>query len=165
MALGKTHDKINWVVGSLFTGSLVAFNVKLIFCFCYLIGWLFSTWFFSPDTDQRPKKRSGVLQFFLYPYSIISKHRGLSHSLLWGTIYRIVYGLAVVAVFIYVLNQMGHIETTLKDYLSFLMHFITHFSLSDEASLITLWFFFGLFMADATHIVIDRFSSQLKRIF
>jgi uncharacterized metal-binding protein len=56
--------------------------------------YLFSSLFFSPDLDLRrnsSRRRWGPLGFIWTPYTKVFKHRGVSHSLVFGTMTRLLY--------------------------------------------------------------------------
>lgn len=103
MPSGKTHLRIellllpawvalfyflidtSWQAGALFAGA-----------------YLFSSLLLSPDLDlrhNRSRRRWGLLGFIWIPYTKIFKHRGVSHSLLFGTLTRLGY-LGVLALLI-----------------------------------------------------------------
>lgn len=67
----------SWQAGSIFAGA-----------------YLFSSLLLSPDLDlrhNRSRRRWGLLGFIWVPYTKIFKHRGVSHSLLFGTLTRLGY--------------------------------------------------------------------------
>lgn len=164
MAQGKWHDRFSIVIGAVFTGLSFAF-FGMIEAISFTVGHLFATLMFSPDTDIMPKKRSGPLQFLLYPYSILFKHRGLSHSLILGTFSRIIYGLMMAALVFYVLNRMGHTEISEKDVWQSLLTFFTHYQYSHFEYKVITWIIIGMFSADLAHIFVDNVSSGLKKLW
>jgi len=100
MPSGKTHLRIEL--------SLLPVCVALLFVAQHYqvvtIGWegmaifvgayLFSSLLLSPDLDlrhNRSRRRWGLLGFLWIPYTKIFKHRGVSHSLLFGTLTRLGY--------------------------------------------------------------------------
>lgn len=165
MARGKTHDKFNLLMGAVLTGVLIGFNFYWPVVLAFSLGWLFSTLLFSPDTDFMPKKRAGFLRFFLYPYSLIFKHRGLSHHWLWGTLTRLIYGLVVFVFLIYLLHRLGHIAFSPEHFLSDLWSFLKAFDLSLWPYQVFMGAYLGMFMADLGHIFIDRLTSFLGRLW
>ncbi|TNF30302.1 MAG: hypothetical protein EP319_05510 [Deltaproteobacteria bacterium] len=164
MASGKFHDKVNLGTGAILTGLLIGLERSFPVVISFVIGWLFATLIFSPDTDVMPKKRSGVLQFFLYPYSILFKHRGLSHMILVGTILRIVYGLIVFSIMLFVLNGMGHISFGASHFFSGVFDFLKAFDYHLIQYKIFVWLFIGMVGADLCHIFFDKITSFLKKI-
>lgn len=165
MATGKTHDYIGLGLG--ITASLAILvndvNVKCIFFFS--TAWLFATFIFSPDTDVMPKKRVMILRFLLFPYSIIFKHRGLSHGILTGTITRIVYLILMFALIIFITNKMGYLKFDVDNYFNYIVSYLQNFNINHPSYRYPLWFLMGHFGADLSHIFLDRLSSFFKRIF
>ncbi len=165
MAKGKSHDRFNLIIGSILTGSMLGFGLSAYIWAPFSIAWLFSTLFFSPDIDIMPKKRSGVLAFFIFPYSIIMKHRGISHHPLWGTISRIAYGIIFFTLITFILKRMGYINFTEEDFIKNLISFFYNYDYKLVEYKIISWFFAGLFLADLGHIFLDRLTSALRRIW
>jgi len=100
MPSGKTHLRIELFLLPVCVALLfVAQHYQLI-----AVGWeemaiftgayLFSSLLLSPDLDlrhNRSRRRWGLLGFLWIPYTKIFKHRGVSHSLLLGTLTRLGY--------------------------------------------------------------------------
>jgi uncharacterized metal-binding protein len=95
MPSGKTHLRIELF---LLPCALLAFwywidprrESLLVFGGAYL----FSALMLSPDLDlryNRARSHWGVLGFLWIPYTWLFKHRGLSHSLIVGTLTRLLY--------------------------------------------------------------------------
>jgi len=164
MSSGKHHDRLNLLVGMISAGTLIGFTLNWALAFFYLSGWLFSTLFFSPDTDVVPKKRAGFLQFILYPYSILFKHRGLSHHLLLGTLTRLVYGIIVFGFLILIFYKMGYLSISLSHYGNFMYELIKNFDYNLPVYRYFVWFFLGMFLSDFCHILVDKFTSLIKRV-
>lgn len=158
MAKGKTHDYIGLGAGFALTVILLVKGLSFLYLLCFLAAWLFATLIFSPDTDLMPKKRAGILRFFLFPYSIIFKHRGLSHRFLVGTVSRLVYLIAVVALIIFVTNKMGYLDLGVDSYSKYAFTYLSNFNLGQDSYLCLFWFLVGHFGSDATHTVLDRIS-------
>lgn len=103
MPSGRTHDLFN--VGMLLVlaigvalYSFLADNMDedvLENClFLFLGAYFFSTFLLSPDLDlkkNRSKLNWGFLRWIWWPYSKTFKHRGLSHSLIWGIPTRLIF--------------------------------------------------------------------------
>lgn len=100
MPSGRTHLRIELFLLPLCVASLVlaeraqlidvSWKEIAIFAGAYLCS---SLWL-SPDLDlrhNRSRRRWGVLGFLWIPYTKIFKHRGVSHSLLFGTLTRLGY--------------------------------------------------------------------------
>lgn len=101
MPSGKTHLRIELVLLPLFLALLYySFDVSWAEGALFTGAYLFSSLLLSPDLDlrhNRSRRRWGILGFIWIPYTKAFKHRGLSHSLLFGTLTRLGYlgGLAV----------------------------------------------------------------------
>jgi uncharacterized metal-binding protein len=100
MPSGKTHLRIELFVLPLCVALLfaaqhyqliaVSWEETAIFAGAYL----FSSLMLSPDLDlrhNRSRRRWGPLGFLWIPYTKIFKHRGVSHSLIFGTLTRLGY--------------------------------------------------------------------------
>ncbi len=164
MASGKFHDKVNLGTGAILTGLLIGLERSVPVVVSFVIGWLFATLIFSPDTDVMPKKRSGVLQFFLYPYSILFKHRGVSHMIFVGTLVRVLYGLIVMTIMLFVLNGMGYITFGASHFLSGVLSYFSNFDYHLIQYKIFVWLFVGMAGADLCHIFFDKITSFFKKI-
>lgn len=60
----------------------------------FAIGGLAGTYFLSPDLDledSRPSRRWGALNFLWIPYRWLHRHRGASHTYIYGPLSRLVY--------------------------------------------------------------------------
>lgn len=163
MARGKTHDRVNLICGSIVTGGLIGFERNLLIIIGFIVGFLISTLVISPDLDIGPKKRTKWLQIFLYPYSIFFQHRGYSHSILFGTLTRIIYGLIVFLLIVFSLKRMDYIDYGEEAFLSSLWHFLREFDYSLIPYKFLSWTFFGMFLADILHIILDKISSKWGR--
>lgn len=164
MSGGRSHDRFNILIGAVFTGSLIAFKFELIVIFSFIFGWFVSTLIFSPDTDLMPKKRSGVLQFALYPYAILFKHRGISHSLWFGTLTRVFYTITIFGAFTFVMSKMGYLSFTLNDYWNNLVSFISSYDYGKDVYKSITWIYLGMFVADACHVLLDILSTLWRKI-
>lgn len=164
MANGKTHDRINLIVGTVSSGVLLGLGQNPYVTGSFIFGWLVSTLIFSPDSDLMPKARTGPLRFFLYPYSVFFKHRGLSHSFLFGTLTRFIYGLLMLGLLTYVLSEMGKISVSPKQYFSFLYLWFANYNYDLVQYQMLTWLFGGAFLADLCHVFTDVISSGLKKL-
>lgn len=164
MASGKFHDKINLGTGAILTGCLIGLERSFPVVISFVAGWLFATLVFSPDTDVMPKKRTGVLQFLLYPYSILFKHRGVSHMILVGTLIRILYGVIIFGLMLFVLNGMGYVSFSASDFFSFVLKFVSNFDYHLIEYKIFVWLFVGMVGADLCHILFDKLTSFVRKI-
>jgi uncharacterized metal-binding protein len=102
MPRGKVHFAIEATVGIVIGAALLhpkvqqalppwaAYSVVLSFCG----GYLFSLFWISPDLDlarNKTRQRWGVFGMIWTPYDWIFRHRGLSHSVVFGTLTRLIY--------------------------------------------------------------------------
>ncbi len=163
MSSGKTHDYLNMTAGALLAGVMIGASWPAIVITPFVAGWLVATLIFSPDADVMPKKRTKILRLILYPYSIIFKHRGLSHSLLFGTITRIFYAVVVFGLFVFVLSKMGYIDFGTHNYLAYLGHFVVNYNYDLVAYKAVTWLYLGMFGADLLHLLLDRLSTIGRR--
>lgn len=103
MPSGRTHLRIELFLLPVFVTLFYLFvdasgAAVVLFAGAYLCS---SLWL-SPDLDLRQnetRRRWGLLGFVWMPYTKIFKHRGVSHSLLFGTLTRLGY-LGLLAVLI-----------------------------------------------------------------
>ncbi|MCB9062318.1 MAG: DUF2227 family putative metal-binding protein [Halobacteriovoraceae bacterium] len=163
MANGKTHDKFSLFIGAICTGILLGLERSINLVLAFTAGWLFATLIFSPDTDVMPKKRTHVLRFILYPYSIMFKHRGISHMIFWGTLSRILYGVVFFGVMTFILNKMGYIEQSAEKYMASLWKFLKNFDYSEEKYKLIVWPYIGMLLADLCHIFLDQITDFRNR--
>ena len=115
----------------------------------FSLAFLYGTFFMSPDLDLAEKIRLFSLRGFLtLPFRSYSKffhHRGLSHSILFGTLTRILWLSLWAVILFFVIYQS--LPSTKPIIASFQAH---------------KWFFIygisGLFAADISHILLDKIS-------
>lgn len=154
MALGKTHDRFNFMMALVFLASLIKLQLDLLYCSFFILGWIYSTFYFSPDSDLLPKKRLGLLRWFFYPYTMFSKHRGRSHSIFWGTLLRALYSFVLIYLLTWLLFGQGIVKYDPKDFFSF----FSNFNISKLEYKLIVWFYLGMFFADLCHIFLDKVS-------
>ncbi len=151
MALGIWHDRVNLVLGSLVTGSMLGLEVETKKVVCFTFGWLFATLIFGPDSDIIPKRRAQWLRFILMPYSFLSRHRGLSHHFFWGTFLRNIYLLIIFYLLSFLVSFFSFISqkqilASVLMYLEFKMFF---------------WFLIGQWFSDFIHLLTDKAYDKL----
>lgn len=153
MPSGETHLKLELI---LLPGFLVAFyllnpNLNLESLLLFGGTYLLSSLLLSPDLDLRVNKsrrRWGPLRFIWFPYTKIFKHRGLSHSLLFGPFTRLAYLAVIIALLLF--------------FLSFLGISMPKLSPSYESLIVMA---IGLCLPNAIHVLIDRLDYYLLRRF
>jgi len=161
MAKGRVHDGFNLFFGGAALATLIFYKFHSAILIGFATGFFFSSFLFSPDTDIRPKKRSGVLAFILFPYSFFSKHRGLSHSLFWGTITRVFYLLTMGLIIVFVLHRMNYMDFGVGPYKLALESFVRDYDYDLPFYKGVTWFLIGQFIADCCHLLVDKISDIL----
>lgn len=116
------------------------------------IAYLLSSLFLSPDLDLKKnntRRRWGPLGWIWWPYAKIFKHRGISHSLIFGLLTRLFY-LGVIVGMVYVGYQFVGLSLPL-DYLPNI----------DSR----YWFLFvlGLYIPNILHVLLDHTSTAITR--
>lgn len=165
MAKGRAHDRLNLLIGSVCSGVLIGIEKNWPITFGFVLGFLLSTLVLSPDLDLGPKKRAGIFRIILYPYSVFFKHRGYSHSLLFGTLTRVFYGIAVVLFIIFCSHKMGYLKVNALQSVELIVNYLKNYNYDLSTYKLLTWTFLGMFLADLLHISIDLISSRFKRLF
>ena len=161
MALGRTHDLLNLVA----LPSFLYFLPKELYV-PFGLGYMVGTFFLSPDIDlpnSRPTKRWSLLRCVWTPYQSFSRHRGLSHMPVLGSLVRLIYLVGVVIFTYFVL--LGVVSMLDKN-LGLSLAGYDPFELLNRAfrSRESLYFVAGVVCADIVHILIDISSSFIKRV-
>ena len=117
MPSGETHIKINWIV-------LIIINIIIVFFHTLIeirefalfnIIYILTSYLISPDLDLDSSvyRRWSIFRWIWYPYREIMKHRGLSHSIVFGPL-SIILNLALyilpVILFINMIDQIPQIR-------------------------------------------------------
>lgn len=149
MPSGKTHLAVELVLWpALLAGFYYFFTPHWEELLLFGGAYLLSSLLLSPDLDLRhnsARRRWGPLGFIWVPYFKIFKHRGMSHSLLLGSLTRLVYLGAVFGVMLVGLSSLG-------------------FALPEEAP---SWFNertllilgVGLYLPNVLHVLLDKMVS------
>ena len=170
MPSGRTHDLI--------TFALVAPTAALSYYFTR--DWtitgivtgamLFGGLMFGPDLDIQSKQytRWGPIRFIWYPYKVAFSHRSrLSHGILFGTLIRIIYFLAVVTLLLaislfirdkYLLNEptgLGEMHSAFTRVWEIFKPIRREYLLAS---------FIGLWVGAASHTASDVISSFFKMV-
>jgi len=161
MALAKTHDLVNLTALPLFL-----YFIPKEFYLPFSAGYVFGTFFLSPDIDlpgSRPSRRWSILRCIWTPYQILSRHRGLSHLPLIGSLLRLIY-LICALLFLY-FTLLGAV-TALDRSLGYLLSSFNPFELlhSFFMSGVSLYLVAGIVAADVVHVIFDVLWSFLRRI-
>ncbi len=157
MASGKTHDLINLIA----LPPLVYYFKPEDFI-PFTLGYLAGTFLLSPDNDlyhSKPVQRWKFLKFIWYPLTKFSKHRGLSHIPIVGSLIRLGY-LMLILFFVYIglfyllkylnISFLPSFEEINLEQLILNIHFIS--------------FFLGLVCSEIMHIIVDIVYSSLKKL-
>lgn len=117
MPSGETHLKINWIVLILINILIVFFHtlIEIREFALFNIIYILMSFFISPDLDVNSSvyKRWGILRWIWYPYREIMKHRGLSHSIIFGPlsiILNLVLYILPVILFLNMIDQISQIR-------------------------------------------------------
>jgi len=117
MPSGKTHLMINWIV-------LILINILIVFFHTHIeirefalfnVIYILTSYLISPDLDVNSSvyKRWSIFRWIWYPYREIMKHRGLSHSVVFGPlsiILNLVLYILPVILFINMIDQIPAIR-------------------------------------------------------
>ncbi|MGD1894816.1 MAG: DUF2227 family putative metal-binding protein [Cyclobacteriaceae bacterium] len=147
MASGRTHN-----VGTLVLTPVVAWAAWELGQHDVLTTWLagigcFCGIFISPDLDMRQRTVSettllrwslgiGYIWIFLwYPYAMLFRHRGISHTPIIGTVTRVLYLLAIAVLVQYLAHTFAAAQWSIwdwvKEYQRFIAIFIGGLAISD----------------------------------
>ncbi|HIC98044.1 MAG TPA: hypothetical protein EYP11_06595 [Aquificaceae bacterium] len=161
MALGKTHDIVNIAALPVF----LYFLPKEFFV-PFGAGYILGTFFLSPDLDlpsSRPTKRWKFLRCLWFPYQLLSKHRGVSHMPLIGSLFRLIYLLGTLLflyfVFLGMLSLLGG-EVLTSVFILDLRGVAEDLLRSEKV----LYFVAGVVCADLLHITVDILDSLRKKL-
>ncbi|HSW72974.1 MAG TPA: DUF2227 family putative metal-binding protein [Chlamydiales bacterium] len=97
MALYKTHSTFNiFLILPIALAAIWYFlNPDMKYMGVFAGGFIYSTLFMSPDLDLANRYKlfslRGILTLPFRPYAHFSRHRGMSHNILFGTALRIVW--------------------------------------------------------------------------
>jgi uncharacterized metal-binding protein len=158
MALGKSHDMINMLLV-----PVPLYFIPKEFYLPFTLGYLIGTFFLSPDLDlkhSKPSKRWGYFRVIWLPYQKKSKHRGLSHIPILGTLLRLFYlNLLAFILYFVVLGMLSQISLD-KALFSFDFAGFWEKLASSPAS---FYFLLGLFVSEVFHVLLDVVFS-LRRV-
>lgn len=102
MPSGRTHDLITFALAPVtFIGAQNYFGGDTMLAGITTVAMVFSGIMFGPDLDldSKPYRRWGPLRFIWKPYQMALSHRSrLSHGLVLGTMFRVLYFVAIMTV-------------------------------------------------------------------
>ena len=92
-------DRVHVLVGMAFLPIFTYVILKIgLPVLTFIVTYVFSLFWLSPDLDlanSESMKRWGILRFVWIPYARIFRHRGVSHSILLGSLTRLLYLFAI----------------------------------------------------------------------
>ena len=148
MALYRTHTKFNLFIGfpiisySIFFLFHPGINYYLSFAICFI----YSSLFMNPDMDLAHKIKlfslKGLMTLPFRLYSRFFHHRGISHSILFGTLTRVLF---LFILYLGILFLFDSSSISQKLYLNFW----------DANKIYLIYGFGGLFTADLCHLLLD----------
>ena len=154
----RTHTLVNLLVAlplcvagaALFTKLPTPLIATFVGCLVY------GTLFMNPDMDLahqiKLKSIRGLLSFPFRTYSMVFKHRGLSHSLVFGTLTRLLWVAMYAIAILYIVHKILPIALPLKKWL---LHYKHYYAAG----------FVGFFVADLCHLIMDFLHShKIKRL-
>ena len=155
MPLYKTHAKLNILIVLPLVVGVCTYLQKVDNRLLphFIVAFIYGTLFLGPDLDVADKiKLFSIRGFFTFPfrfYAKVFRHRGISHSIFFGTLTRLAYLSVIVTICCYIvdisyLNSKGILDFTQKY----------------KSPMITI--FTGLFLADFFHILLDKFTPKRK---
>lgn len=153
MAQYQTHVKFNilLVMPFLIWACVRFITLKYDYTYAFTSAFIYGTLFMNPDLDLADKvKLFSIKGFLTLPfrgYSLISKHRGISHAPVWGTLTRILW-LGVLAAIVLFLFDKTFLAK--KDILVF----------SHTYGNYLLFVLGGFLFADLSHVILDLISSK-----
>jgi len=155
MSKYKDHSRFNCALLPLLIGAIVfSFNPPVKNIIYFSLAFLYGTFFMNPDLDLARKIKLLSLRGFLSipfrSYSYVFKHRGISHSVLFGTITRVTWLFLFILGVLYIIYKKS---VTQKDLMLFL----------NAYKEILSYVFFGLFTADLSHLFLDKRLFNWKR--
>ena len=121
------------------------------------VGYLIGTFFLSPDIDlhySKPSQRWKLLRYIWLPFWIFSKHRGITHVPVLGSLIKFFY-LSFLIVFAYfsLLGIFAILNYKPEFLLNFnIFDFLENFLKSREG----LFFILGVITSDLMHILLDN---------
>lgn len=149
MANYRAHTSFNLFIAFPITILLLFyfFSVEIRHLAIFSSAFIYGTLFMSPDMDLahqiRPLSLRGFFAFPFLPYSYFFRHRGLSHSVIFGSLTRVLW-LLVLGVFLFFLYYK--VPPHLSSFIWFFEQYHTELSFA----------FGGIFSADFSHLVLDR---------
>ena len=109
-----------------------------------LLGYFIGTVILSPDVDSKKSKASQKCGIICKPLTIMSKHRGMNHHWLYGTLLRILYIIMIVSFILAIAYGLP----VVSDFINILLKY----------KLEMLSVAGGIFISNLFHIVLDTIT-------
>ncbi|WKN40584.1 DUF2227 family putative metal-binding protein [Tunicatimonas pelagia] len=155
MAAGRTHNVgtlvlvpvVTWIAWELSHHDMFTTSLAGVGCFCGI--------FISPDLDMKQRTVSettllrwslgiGYIWIFLwYPYAMLFRHRGISHTPVFGTITRVLYLLGIALMLQYLAHNFADAQWNIWPWV-------------DQHQYSIAIFIAGLGISDIGHWVLDH---------
>ncbi|MFZ0564628.1 MAG: DUF2227 family putative metal-binding protein [Chlamydiales bacterium] len=151
MANYRTHTAFNVIITlPLLCGALYFFLSPKLFLFLTFVGaYLYTTFFMNPDLDIahkiKPFSLRGILALPFRGYAKLFKHRGISHSFLFGSLTRVIWLTALLFLLFYFILP---ISLNKKDLIVFCHQYKSYL----------VYGLGGICCADWSHLIVDYFS-------
>lgn len=145
MALYKTHLRFNLLIAlPIFLFFLYSsFHLQKKYLATFTLVFIYSSYFLTPDADLSYKNRlfslKGFLTFPFILYSLIFRHRGISHIPIIGTLTRLLYLFLLISLTIWLLNLKS--DSFTATFLTYKKFFTTGF--------------LAIILADLCHLLLD----------
>lgn len=155
MAQYKTHARFNLFLAlPLLIWALVYFiRPDIEYVFVFTGAYFYGTLFMNPDLDLAHQiKLFSVRGFLTLPfrsYSKIFRHRGISHSIPWGTVTRVLWLMMILILTMFLLDY----TIRKKKFFQFVSDYRFFF----------LYGFTGLVLADFCHLILDHVPAKKRR--
>jgi uncharacterized metal-binding protein len=149
MPSGETHTVINLgLLAVIIAAAIIIFSASIKGVVLFAVGFLFSTLFLSPDLDLKDNCSSNNWGFFKLiwrPFSFFSSHRGISHSLIFGPLIKLLYLCAIIFVVFHLADFIVFRNTDID--------FITILQNNKKEIICILG---GVYLAHVAHVLLDN---------
>lgn len=147
---GHTYFNLLFALPLLILASKHGLNLPLPVTATAVGAFVYGTLFMNPDLDLVHQIKlfslRGLLSLPFRGYSRIFRHRGLSHSLLFGTLTRLLWIALLALVLLVLIYNVDPSAQSFKAYV-----------LKHQAYLLAA--FAGFFVADACHLLLDKITA------
>lgn len=155
MSSYKTHSSFNLIIALplLIVGGTYYLHTDPFDLGLFALAFIYGTFFMSPDMDLANQIKlfsvKGLLTIPFRSYAMVFRHRGISHSWLWGTVTRVLWFMLFIMVTMYVAYNIEPNGRT-----------VAHYFQIYRRELLAV--FCGLFAADFSHLLLD--NKVLKKL-